>query len=495
MKQNSLHSPDFQNKSRIYYCFIAIILLVFILLFETSTSPLYENIHGYDSAYFRYIGSAILKGKVPYRDLWDNKGPVLFFIQAVGALTGVHQHKILLIFPLQFASLLITVFFLEKADREMNAGIKKRLLRFTLFTFCAMPVFAAVIEGGNLSEEWSLPMISCSLYFFIKYAAEAENHHSYAHPPRYAFIHGLCFGLIAFIRFNNIISICAGLFVTALILIAHRQWKNILQNILFGLLGIAVIAVPVCAWFITKHALKDMLYAAFLSGLKYVKTEVHSELNAYSLVIRYLPLLFCLVIILIHIIREHKCRLLDIFMLTIIGTNGIMLISFNIYLHYFLLFFPVFFLTLLLYVNIPSAVEILMIIVQTGFFLMNCNNLFHEARVLNQHLSFPTANYYFPRSERDSMIAIDTRADIYLLSGMTPVSRFAAYQSIHLFLEPEFYEEFKTDITTKEPKWIITPCKAYDFPFVNDLLDKKYLYRFNDDFFCFYQIRDLSTEP
>ena len=78
-----------------------IVLAIFMLLFATVTSPLFDNLYGYDSAFFRFIGSSILKGKTPYVDIWDHKGPVLYFIQTIGALHGTQNRKISLIFPMQ----------------------------------------------------------------------------------------------------------------------------------------------------------------------------------------------------------------------------------------------------------------------------------------------------------------------------------------------------------------------------------------------------------
>src|SRR3972149_2535829 len=39
---------------------------------------------GRDGGIFLYIGSLILKGRIPYLDVWENKGPLVFYINALG---------------------------------------------------------------------------------------------------------------------------------------------------------------------------------------------------------------------------------------------------------------------------------------------------------------------------------------------------------------------------------------------------------------------------
>lgn len=60
----------------------------FLLLFSYSTSPVYSISWGHDSAVFQIIGKGWLDGYIPYRDLFDHKGPLLFLINAVGYMVG-----------------------------------------------------------------------------------------------------------------------------------------------------------------------------------------------------------------------------------------------------------------------------------------------------------------------------------------------------------------------------------------------------------------------
>ncbi|MBK8823950.1 MAG: hypothetical protein IPN58_15495 [Anaerolineales bacterium] len=54
-----------------------------LLILGILSNPLFSY-PGRDGGIFLYIGSLILKGKIPYLDVWENKGPLVFYINAFG---------------------------------------------------------------------------------------------------------------------------------------------------------------------------------------------------------------------------------------------------------------------------------------------------------------------------------------------------------------------------------------------------------------------------
>lgn len=49
-----------------------------MLCLSTSTSPLYNIPYAGDTAMFQTIGKYWAEGSLPYVDLWDSKGPLIF---------------------------------------------------------------------------------------------------------------------------------------------------------------------------------------------------------------------------------------------------------------------------------------------------------------------------------------------------------------------------------------------------------------------------------
>lgn len=65
------------SKESKFYIFNIVSSIIFLLLFSPYTTPL-NPYYGYDDNIFMIIGQGINKGYVPYKDLFDHKGPILF---------------------------------------------------------------------------------------------------------------------------------------------------------------------------------------------------------------------------------------------------------------------------------------------------------------------------------------------------------------------------------------------------------------------------------
>ena len=68
--------------------FIICFAISFLFAITLALSPFNNLSPGTDSSVFLYIGREMLHGSVPYRDLFDHKGVVLYFIEYLGYLIG-----------------------------------------------------------------------------------------------------------------------------------------------------------------------------------------------------------------------------------------------------------------------------------------------------------------------------------------------------------------------------------------------------------------------
>lgn len=123
------------------------------------TSPLNMVLTHRDSGVFLYIGWRILNGELPYRDVWDHKPPVIFYLNALGlAITNQSRWGVWLI---ELTSLFLAValaFHLLKKAFGIFPAIYSLLLGLLTLTF--------IIQGGNLTTEYTL-----SLQFFALWLA------------------------------------------------------------------------------------------------------------------------------------------------------------------------------------------------------------------------------------------------------------------------------------------------------------------------------------
>lgn len=481
-----------KKKQFLFSLFLLIFLTGVMLLFSSTTSPLYPNSYGVDSAFNRFMGLMVRRGKTLYSEIWDNKGPVLFFIQALGTLKGTHNAEVTLTFLMQIGAILFSVLMLTQAGVQASSA-GKNLGSLAFPVLCGTAVLAKVMEGGNLSEEWSLPMISCSLYLLVKYAANVKE--DPIHPRRYAFVHGICFALIAFIRVNNAVSICAGLLAIALYLAYRKKWRNLWENILFGLLGAAVVTVPVMLYFLSKGALGDMLYGVFLYNLKYAAQRSHKTFMGVDLMDRFLPIGASLLILLVHWLQTRRIRLLDGMMLLIIAANGVMLWNSNIFLHYYIIYVPVILLVLVIYtdVSLSEIPKLLIGLVVFVFFVIEDIPLLSglpDAQNAPDRFAYAAL---IPEDEKDPAMVLYASPEAYLNSGLIPCSRFAAYHFAHFPVDPSMKEEFLEDMQTNKPKWIVYLSGYEDIiTEVKDMLDNEYEKVHEEQGIAYYRLMDES---
>ncbi len=462
-----------RKDSIIFHFILLIVVTGFMLVGAKSTSPLYPNYYGADSAYFRFTGKEILRHKIPYIDFWDHKGPVIFFIQAIGALQGTNNRGGNLLFFMQTVSLYISILLLFRIDQRIHSAGRKRYFIFAAVTVITLSVLFQTGEGMNLTEDWSFPLICLSLDLFILYTASEPE--AGKHPPLYAFIHGINFGIIAFLRIINGISIITGALVTGIYLLIKKEYKNFLLNLLAGIAGIAAAAIPIMLWFHHKGALDDMIYGTFLYNIRYSQDKVILLFSPDKFLLRYLPVIACFLMVLFSLFHK-KASLTDLLVLAVILSNAVLLVRINTFLHYSSLFIPVFMLVLILYLEKKLLLNFIFAgMVFVFFTVMNIQQIPKLITNMNKAQSFQNVGTLIPQAERESVIAINTSAEIYLNTGLVPISRYSAYQSDYFAVDTEIRKRFFEEVREKSPLWIIIRCSQNKkYPEISGILAAEY---------------------
>lgn len=250
-------------------CHTALLLLsfLFVLLMSFSTSPLYLGYSG-DATLYRQMGQLIVNGGIPYVDLCDNKGILLYLFYAAGIAINPHWGLCLL----QTVVLASTLVLWERLLGEfLPRGWRIPCLVFVL------GLMACFYEGGGLTEELCLPFISLPLLFWIR----ADNRHA-AIPRWQYFVVGLCAGVIAFVRVNNLLVFAGFYAVTFLSLLMGREFRQafgMLGSLLGGFLAIALL----CLGYLFLLGGTDCLLAMWdnMFSLNVDRIVFHKDRSAY----------------------------------------------------------------------------------------------------------------------------------------------------------------------------------------------------------------------
>jgi hypothetical protein len=226
-------------------------LLVFcgVLFVLRPTSPWNMPLTYRDSGVFLYAGWRILNGEIPYRDFWDHKPPVIFYLNALGQL--ITKDSRWGVWLLEF----IVVFF--------AAYIGFRLVRkflgpypavFSLFLW--LLTLAFVIEGGNLTTEYVL-LLQFAVLWLIFDGDKPDF------PKWRWFLVGILGGLAFFTKQTTIgIWIAIVLYLTIQRLYS-RQAKRWIKEILLIAAGGLMTCAGIVAFFAFNSALEQFWSAAF----------------------------------------------------------------------------------------------------------------------------------------------------------------------------------------------------------------------------------------
>src|SRR5687768_15108409 len=113
-----------------------------------------------DSGVFLYTGWRLLNGDIPYRDVWDHKPPLIYFVDALGLL--LTPASLWGVWILQFIFIFFTFFLLYKLlDQELGgpaALAGSILLSSGLLT---------ILERGNVTEGYALVFQALCFWLFV----------------------------------------------------------------------------------------------------------------------------------------------------------------------------------------------------------------------------------------------------------------------------------------------------------------------------------------
>lgn len=244
-------------------------------------SPIYFTNEWADVNVYYTIGKSITIGKVPYVDVFDHKGPFIFFLYGLGFL--ISGHSFLGMFLLQLVAWTFMLFALYQQARLY-------LDQFPSFIAAiSMPFFLlGLMKSGGSAEEFILTIQCISFYLFAVYFNEEKPT---KYPVKYMFLHGIFSSIVIFTKINLIVAWIfplAGVFVC---LVMAREFKNLLFNIFAYILGFILVALPILIYFYTNNALQEAYDTYIVLNSKYADILTFFEiLRLLSMKLLYLYL-------------------------------------------------------------------------------------------------------------------------------------------------------------------------------------------------------------
>jgi hypothetical protein len=246
---------------------LAVLFIVLVLIILVQANP-GINLPGRDYGVYIYIGDQIVHGKLPYRDAWESKPPAIFYLNAIGLWVGRGSRWG--IWMIEFITLLVATIFSLNTMKKLW-GLLPALGGSSLWLLG----LNLTLDGGNLTEEFILPLHFFSILLFLK-LTEASKH------VPYNMLLGLAFSISFLFRPNNAGPEVAAMITLLIFQAFRRDLRSSLIQILWLAIGILTPLFFTGVYFWSQGLLYDLVEASLLYNLTYSQTAITPDSSLIS---------------------------------------------------------------------------------------------------------------------------------------------------------------------------------------------------------------------
>ena len=265
MKKKDVYSKIINSK---YMEWGYLLLAAFVLLMVASRSSfLYPCNNWNDANSYFSVGKALFNGKVPYRDVFDQKGMYLYFFYGLAYL--VSHTTFIGVFILE---IILAVFDLRGIFKILQLYVKKGIaLVLTPMVLAAAFASKSFYWGGS-AEEICLPFLIWGLFLSLRYFK--VDYPGRGMDNKTLFIGGLLAGMVANIKFTSLGFFFAWMMCVAFSFLARKDFSGAVKACFVFLGGMAVPFVPWLLYF----AIHGALYYWYW-GYVWINVFAYSNLN------------------------------------------------------------------------------------------------------------------------------------------------------------------------------------------------------------------------
>jgi len=225
-----------------------------LLLLCSMCSPLYPLNIWDDANCLLTVGRVMKEGGVLYRDVYEQKGPLLYLIHMLAAM--ISDSSFLGVFLFEIASFTVVLAFVQ---RMICLWTSKSAAWAGTMLFGACVLVSRSFARGDSAEEFCLPFLVAALYVVCAHAKRSEG----ALTARKMFLLGIAAGCVTTIKYTAL-----GLFFGLCLaqggfLIAKRDVRSVLKSAGVFLFGMALPVLPWLMYFAAHGALPDA-YTAYI---------------------------------------------------------------------------------------------------------------------------------------------------------------------------------------------------------------------------------------
>ncbi|MFH1832731.1 MAG: hypothetical protein ABH816_01000 [Candidatus Levyibacteriota bacterium] len=466
------------------------LLVNFFVFFLLRLPSLFEPYWYGDEGIYQTIGIAIQSGKLLYRDIWDNKPPLLYILYGIFS----SDQFIIRLVSLIFGFLSVVIFF-YLAKRIFENNNKATFISTSLFSL----IFALPLIEGNIANAENfmlLPILASALLIFK--LKDSNIHlkkiiiHNSCLPAGKAyflilFSSGFLLSLAFLFKIVAIFDAAAFfLFIFFLNYSSFKEIKKLAIKIIPFILGFIIPIFVVALFFLMNGAFFDFLKASFVQNVGYVGYG-NQFLFPQGLLVTKLLILSGFIFFLFKKRGEFsKSTLFILIWFSLSLFNAFF--SQRPYSHYLLVLLPSLCLMLGLFYFEKKYQKFVIAIIAVSLILI-AKNFTVYGKTLNYYpnfisfvfdkkstlsyqsffdrntpIDYKLSEYINGRTKKDDKIFIwGNNAQVYKMTNKIPIGRYTV--AYHMTSSQKTLEETKEIFNKTRPKYVIITSWRNPIPF------------------------------
>lgn len=438
-----------------------------ILMITSKNSFLYPLNDWVDANAFFTVGKSMMNGVIPYKDIFEQKGILLYFIYGIGYLIS-HKtfHGVFIIEVLFF-----TV-FLYYIHKIISLLLDKK------YSYIILPILTFLITTSNTfthggaCEEFCLPFFAITLYYFLRHFTGKKI------TKKELFINGLLAGSVFLIKYTLLGFWFAFMMFIFFDLIRKKEFKESFISCIYFLLGMISPILIALIYLLATHSLKSFIECYFTINMTaYNETSIPiiekiisiyegaiKSLIGNGLIIFFSIILLPLFVINLKIDKYAKFTLVGIAIITVLGLFWGM----HFYRYYMM---PMFIFIIISLISICTYFKkyldklnshhfnyLLYIMIFILSCILSCLNANYKDMILmnkEDMFQYKYANYISKYQNPTLLNMGYLDAGLYTTTGIIPNTKFFEVQNIPYSKFPDNLDDMKYNVENKNITFIL----------------------------------------
>ena len=317
------------------------IITFFITFFVCPFSPYYRYVYSYDEVCYKILVKGLFEGRLPYRDLFDHKGPLTYLIFAVGyLLTGKHDFGMWIISAIVDSVGFAFAYKMSCLRLKKDTALLSTVIMILLISVHIEDYNTNIFVTGSKPDNFVFVLLMISAYLLIREACFTKKDHVVS--LKAMFIIGLLCGGVFLIKLNVCLLYLAFIGCYFLWLIIRKKFMDFLKACGVFLGGIIVLMIPFLIFFLATGSLKDFIDIYFIFNSQYATDFtgffLTEGLITWASRIGFSILLILTIAAFVLDIRKKKEKIQTIVIAVLFAVTFLMLTASLVYPYFFIVF-------------------------------------------------------------------------------------------------------------------------------------------------------------